>query len=153
GAGEEPVVAGIRAGVGVHRVAHVHGADSGPGLTVHTCDRSDGRGVRIAVIGGGQAGVGHDYDRRGRFADAIADRRVANVVVVGGAGEEPVVAGIRAGVGVGSVAHVHAPYRRICFAVHTGDRRHGRGVRVTVVGRGEAGVPRDYDRGVRLLDS
>jgi hypothetical protein len=34
----------------VRRVAHVHGADSSPGLAVHTGDRGDCRRVRKAVV-------------------------------------------------------------------------------------------------------
>src|SRR5712691_12935918 len=86
GAGEEPVVAGIRAGAGVDRVAHIDSPDGGTGLAVHSGDRGDGCGMRITVVGRGEAGVRRDYDGRGRLTDAIGDGRVADVVVVGRAG-------------------------------------------------------------------
>ena len=140
-----PVIGRIRTGVCVGSVGHLNRSDGVPCLAVHPGNRRHSRCVFMAVICRGQAGVGRDHNRRSRLTDAIGDRRVADIVVVGGASEEPVVAGIRAGVGVRRVAHVHAPYRRICFAVHTGDQRHGRGVRVTIVCRGQAGVGRDYN--------
>ena len=60
-------VAGVGAGVGVRRVAHVNRADRGPRLAVHTGDRRDGRRVRTAVVG---HGVRRDHDRRVGLGDA-----------------------------------------------------------------------------------
>ena len=57
GAREAPGVAGVRAGVGVRRVAHIDGADGGPRLAVHAGDRRDGRRVRQAVVASTVYGV------------------------------------------------------------------------------------------------
>src|SRR5207249_8157288 len=98
-AGEEPVVAGIRPGVDVGRVAHVHSANSGPGLAIHTSDRRDRRRVRMAVVGGGETGVRRDRERRIGLADHVVDGRVADDGVVVGGGDGQVVPGLRTGVG------------------------------------------------------
>src|SRR5207249_1702815 len=208
-----PVVASIRACVGVAGVAHIDSADGGSSLAVYPGDRRHGRRVRIAVVSGGGAGIRRDYNcrvsfgdvvgdygiadvvvvtgaiterpiiivisagvgmgrmaqietaqalclhtfgsstggvrvavvshviRRDRdcgigFGDVVGDDGIADVLVVSGASEEPIVSSVRAGIGMGCVAHVDETYRRSGLAVDAGDRRHSRAVRIAVVGRG-----------------
>ena len=101
--------------------------------------------VSAAVIVDDDPGIG--------LADAIGDRGIADVVVVGGAGEGPVISGIRTGVGVGRVAYVNATDRGSGLTVHTGDRRISRRVRVAVIGSGRVSVGRDRDRSAGLGDA
>ena len=90
----------------MRRVAQRDRADRGPGLTVHTGDRRDGRRVRVAVVG---HGVGRDRTRRVGLVDGVGDRRAGDVVVVGGAGEAPRIAGVRPGIGVRRALTLTAP--------------------------------------------
>ena len=88
--------------------------------------------VTVAVCGLPVIGhvVRRDHDRRVRLVDRQSVIVVLrDVVVVGGAGEAPGVAGIRAGVGVRRVAHVDRADRRARLAVHAGDRCDRRRVR------------------------
>src|SRR5947208_8765430 len=105
--------------------------------------------MREAIISAAVAGY-RDYCVS--LLDTIGDGRVADVVVVGTAGEEPVVASIRPGVDVGRVAHVHGAHSGPGLAIHASDRRDRRCVRIAVIGRGETGVRRDRERRIGLLD-
>ena len=102
--------------------------------------------MRLAVIG---KVVRRDHDHRVSLGDAVSNRRIADIIVVGRAREEPVVAGIRARVGVGRVTHVNRAHSGPRLAVHTGDRGNGRRVRKTGVGRAGTGVQRDRDSRIR----
>ena len=133
----------------MRRVAHVHSANGGPSLAVHTSDRRDSRRVRIAVVGRGGAGVRRDHDRRIGLADRIGNRLGSDVVVVGGAREAPGVSRIGAGARMRRVAHVHGAHGGPRLAVHTGDRCYGRRVRMAVVGHV---VRRHHDRRIGLGD-
>ena len=142
---EAPGIVVVGAGVGVRRAGHVNRAHRGPGLAVHTGNRRDGRRVRVAVI---RHAVRRDRKRRVRLVDVIVDR-AALVVVVGRACEAPGIAVVRAGVGVRRAAHVNRAHRGSGLAVHTGDRRDGRRVRIAVI---RHAVRRDRKRRVRLVD-
>ena len=144
-AGEAPRITVVGAGVGVRRAAHVNRAHRGSGLSVHTGDRRDGRRVRVAVI---RHVVSRDRKRRVRLADVIVNRP-ALVVVVGRASEAPRITVVGAGVGVCRAAHVNRAHRGSGLAVHTGDRRDGRRVRVAII---RHAVRRDRKRRVRLGD-
>ena len=87
------------------------------------CTKNDGRRVRP---GDGLVGL----------VDGIGNRGRSDVVVVGGAGEEPVVTRIRAGVGVRRVAQVDRTDGDTCFAVDTSDRGNPGRVGVAVVSHG-----------------
>ena len=147
-ASEEPVVAGIRPGIGVRRVAHVNRAHRGPGLAVHTGDRDDSRRVRKPGVGRGGAGVGRNHYRRVGPVDVIINRS-ALVVVVGSACEAPRITVVGPGVGVYRSGHVNRAHRGSGLPIHTGNRRDGRRVRVAVI---RHAVSRDRKRRVRLTD-
>ena len=120
-------------------------AHRGSGLAIHTGNRRDGRRVRVAVI---RHAVSRDRKRRVRLTDIIVNRS-ALVVVVGSAGESPGIAVVGAGVGVCRAGHVNRAHRGSGLAIHTGDRRDGRRVRVAVI---RHAVSRDRKRRVRLTD-
>src|SRR5207302_9482930 len=146
---ERPVICIIGASVSVRRMTHIDATDRGPRFAIHACNRCDVSHVFMAIV---SHIIRRDYDLRVGLTDAIDDRGVADVVVVGGGGEEPVVARIRVGVGVGRVAHVHGAHDGPRLAVYTGDRRHGRRVRIAVVSGGGARIRRDYYCRVSLGD-
>ena len=66
-ASEDPGVATIGPGVGVHRVADVNSADGRSRLTAYTGDRRDGRRMRLAIIR--HVVCGH-HNRRISLADS-----------------------------------------------------------------------------------
>ena len=106
----------------------------------------------MTVVSRSGAGVGRDHNGRIRFPDAIGDRSGRDVLVVGTTREGPVIAGIRAGVGVGRMVHTNRADNVATLTVHACDGRHSRGVRIPVIGRSEACVGRDHYGRVHFID-
>src|SRR6185295_15758199 len=97
GAAKAPGVAGVAAGIGVRGATDIDRTHSCSGFTIDAVDGGDAGRVGKAIVGDavgcvGEAGI--------RLVDVVIDGAVT-VVVVGGAGKAPGVAGVAAGIGGG----------------------------------------------------